>query len=169
MAAIAYHCSDVTSNAPPQRPTNAFSPSESRSLIVSLLCSGFTFRRKLEFEARGGRRGPKRAKRRPQNGDRSAMALLILLIQYKQRNNNKQQKRQPAPIGVGSGASAAQAAQAAQPPKNPRACLSQAPAKRGVCASLPAALLPVDTTHVAAVPITPAAISAKPPARPTGV
>ena len=49
--------------------------------------------------------------------------------------------------------------------------LSQAPTKRGVCASLPAALLPVDATHVAAVPSTPAAISAKPPAvaRPTGV
>jgi hypothetical protein len=41
--------------------------------------------------------------------------------------------------------------------------------KHGVCASLPAALLPVDATHVAAVPSTPAAISAKPPAvaRPT--
>jgi hypothetical protein len=61
-----------------------------------------------------------------------------------------------------------QAAQRA-PPK-PRACLSpQAPAKRGVCASLPAALLPVDATHVATVPSTQAAISTKPPAvaRPT--
>jgi hypothetical protein len=60
-------------------------------------------------------------------------------------------------------------------PQRPRACLSQAPAKHGVCASLPhvlpAALLPVDATHVAAVPSTPADISAKPPAvaRPTGV
>jgi hypothetical protein len=35
------------------------------------------------------------------------------------------------------------------PPKKTRACLSQAPTKRGVCASLPAALLlPVDATHV---------------------
>jgi hypothetical protein len=60
---------------------------------------------------------------------------------------------------------------AARPPKKTRACLSQAPTKRGVCASLLAALLPVDATHVAAVPLTPAAISAKPPAvaRPTGV
>jgi hypothetical protein len=59
----------------------------------------------------------------------------------------------------------------APPPQKPRACLSQAPTKRGVCASVPAALLPVDATHVAAVPSTPAAISAKPPAvaRPTGV
>ena len=64
-----------------------------------------------------------------------------------------------------------QAKQRSAPPKKPRACLSQAPTKRGVCASLPAALLPVDATHVAAVPSTPAAISAKPPAvaRPTGV
>jgi hypothetical protein len=51
------------------------------------------------------------------------------------------------------------------------ACLWKAPAKRGVYASLPAALLPVDATHVAAVSSTPAAIPAKPPAvaRPTGV
>ena len=64
-----------------------------------------------------------------------------------------------------------QAKQRSAPPKKPRACLSQAPTKRGVCASLPAALLPVDATHVATVPSTPAAISAKPPAvaRPTGV
>jgi hypothetical protein len=64
-----------------------------------------------------------------------------------------------------------QAKQRSAPPKKPRACLSQAPTKRGVCASLPAALLPVDATHVAAVPITPAAISAKLPAvaRSTGV
>jgi hypothetical protein len=56
--------------------------------------------------------------------------------------------------------------QAAQPPPpQPRACPSQVPTKRGVCASLPAALLPVDATHVAAVPSTPAAISAKPPRR----
>jgi hypothetical protein len=42
---------------------------------------------------------------------------------------------------------------AAPPPqKNTQACLSQAPTKRGVCASLPAALLPVNATHVAAVP-----------------
>jgi hypothetical protein len=47
--------------------------------------------------------------------------------------------------------------------KTPRACLSQAPTKRGVCASLSAALLPVDATHVAAVLSTPADISAKPP------
>jgi hypothetical protein len=55
---------------------------------------------------------------------------------------------------------------AARPPKkHARACLSQAPTKRGVCTSVPAAaLLPVDATHVAAVPSTPAAISAKPPA-----
>jgi hypothetical protein len=57
-----------------------------------------------------------------------------------------------------------QAKQRSAPPIKPRACLSQAPAKRGVCASLPAALLPVDATHVATVPSTPAAISAKPPA-----
>jgi hypothetical protein len=64
-----------------------------------------------------------------------------------------------------------QAKQRSAPPKKPRACLSQAPTKRGVCASLPAALLPVNATHVATVPSTPAAISAKPPAvaRPTGV
>jgi hypothetical protein len=34
-----------------------------------------------------------------------------------------------------------QAKQRSAPPKKPRACLSQAPTKRGVCASLPAALL----------------------------
>jgi hypothetical protein len=64
-----------------------------------------------------------------------------------------------------------QAKQRSAPPKKPRACLSQAPTKRGVCASLPAALLPVDATHVATVTSTPAAISAKPPAvaRPPGV
>jgi hypothetical protein len=65
-----------------------------------------------------------------------------------------------------------QAKQRSAPPQKPRACLSQAPTKRGVCTSLPAALLPVDATHVATlVPSTPAAISAKPPAvaRPTGV
>jgi hypothetical protein len=59
----------------------------------------------------------------------------------------------------------------AAPPKKTRACLSQAPTKRGVCASLPAALLPVDTTHVAAVPITPTT-AVEPPAAaasPTGV
>jgi hypothetical protein len=57
----------------------------------------------------------------------------------------------------------------APPPQKTRAYLSQASTKRGVCASLPADLLPVDATHVAAVPSTPAAISAKPPAvaRPT--
>jgi hypothetical protein len=45
-----------------------------------------------------------------------------------------------------------QAKQHSTPPKKPRACLSQAPTKRGVCASLPAAsrsalysLLPVDS------------------------
>jgi hypothetical protein len=54
-----------------------------------------------------------------------------------------------------------QAKQRSAPPKKTRACLSQAPAKRGVCASVPAALLPVDATHVAAVPSTPAAISKK--------
>jgi hypothetical protein len=52
-----------------------------------------------------------------------------------------------------------QAKQRSAPPPKPRG-----PTKRGVCASLPAALLPVDATHVAAVPSTPAAISAKPPA-----
>jgi hypothetical protein len=70
-----------------------------------------------------------------------------------------------------------QAKQRSAPPKKTRACLSQAPTKRGVCASLPAALLPVDATHVAAVPshtscylrqaprqAPPPAISAKPPA-----
>jgi hypothetical protein len=58
-----------------------------------------------------------------------------------------------------------QAKQRSEPPKKTRACLSQgAPTKRGVCASPPAALLPVDATPVAAVPSTPAAISAKPPA-----
>jgi hypothetical protein len=51
-----------------------------------------------------------------------------------------------------------QAKQRSAPPKEPRACLSQAPAKRGVCAFVPAALLPVDATHVAAVRITPAVI-----------
>jgi hypothetical protein len=71
---------------------------------------------------------------------------------------------------VGEGLSL-QAKQRSAPPKKPRACLSQAPTKRGVCASLPAALLPVDATHVATAPGTPAAISAKPPAvaGPTGV
>jgi hypothetical protein len=53
-----------------------------------------------------------------------------------------------------------QAKQRNSPPKTPRACLSQAPTKRGVCASPPAALLPVDATHVAAVPSIPAAIFA---------
>jgi hypothetical protein len=64
-----------------------------------------------------------------------------------------------------------QAKQRSAPPPKTRACLSQAPTKRGVRASLQAALLPVDATHVATVPSTPAAISAKPPAvaRPTGV
>jgi hypothetical protein len=42
-----------------------------------------------------------------------------------------------------------QAKQRSAPPQKPRACLSQAPTKRGVCASLPAALLPVGATHVA--------------------
>jgi hypothetical protein len=46
-----------------------------------------------------------------------------------------------------------QAKQRSAPPKKPRACPSQATAKRGVRASLPAALLPVDATHVAAIPI----------------
>jgi hypothetical protein len=50
------------------------------------------------------------------------------------------------------------AKQRSAPPKNPRACLSQAPTKRGVCTSLPATLLPVDATHVATAPNTPAAI-----------
>jgi hypothetical protein len=63
---------------------------------------------------------------------------------------------------------------AARPPKTtglPLAGPDHDQTKRGVCASLPAALLPVDATHVATVPSTPAAISAKPPAvaRPTGV
>jgi hypothetical protein len=49
-----------------------------------------------------------------------------------------------------------QAAQLAPPPPQTRTCLSQGPTKRGVCASLPAALLPVDATHVTAVPSTPA-------------
>jgi hypothetical protein len=40
-----------------------------------------------------------------------------------------------------------QAKQRSAPPQKPRVCLSQAPTKRGVCASLPAALLPVDATH----------------------
>jgi hypothetical protein len=60
---------------------------------------------------------------------------------------------------------------AAHPPPKKRTCLSQAPAKRGVCPSLPAALLPVDATHVAAVPGTPAT-AVEPPtaaASPTGV
>jgi hypothetical protein len=48
-----------------------------------------------------------------------------------------------------------QAKQRSAPPQKPRACFSQAPTKRGVCASLPAALLPVDATHVATVPSTP--------------
>jgi hypothetical protein len=48
-----------------------------------------------------------------------------------------------------------------------RTCLSQAPTKGGACAALPAALLPVDATHVAAVPSTPAAVLRKDsPARP---
>jgi hypothetical protein len=41
---------------------------------------------------------------------------------------------------------------ATRTPKKTWACLSQAPAKRGACTSLPAALLPVDANHVAAVP-----------------
>jgi hypothetical protein len=67
---------------------------------------------------------------------------------------------------------AGQAAQRDPPPKKKtRVYLPQAPTKRGVCASLPAALLPVGATHVATAPSTPADISAKPPAvaRPTGV
>jgi hypothetical protein len=78
-----------------------------------------------------------------------------------------------------------QAAQLApKTPQKKRTCLSQAPAKRGVCASLSpslslspppsrslpppphhletAGLLPVDATHVAAVPSTPATV-AEPP------
>jgi hypothetical protein len=74
----------------------------------------------------------------------------------------------------GGGGSLSQAAQRApqktlsfsqRPPKKhgPGAFFLGGGARRGVCASLPAAPLPVDATHVAAVPSTPAAISAKPP------
>jgi hypothetical protein len=45
-----------------------------------------------------------------------------------------------------------QAKQRSAPPQKPRACLSQAPTKRGVCASLPAALLP-DTVPMEGIPI----------------
>jgi hypothetical protein len=62
-----------------------------------------------------------------------------------------------------------QAAQRA-PKKNTDLPLAGPDQARTPYASLPAALLPVDATHVASVPLTPAAISAKPPTadRPTG-
>jgi hypothetical protein len=67
-------------------------------------------------------------------GDSGALVLSIFGMQ----NENQQgEKKNWEGLSL-------QAKQRSAPPKKTRACLSQAPTKRGVCASLPAAILPVD-------------------------